>query len=63
MKTRAPKVVPLKVLLTIILIWPLYSFRDPETGTPKPKGATLRVQGRTPRRVRGGKGSEAKRTL
>ena len=29
MKTRTPKVAPLKVLLNILLIWPLNSLRDP----------------------------------
>ena len=43
---------PLKVTR---LIWPLDSLRDPEKGTRKSKGATLRVQGSTPRRARGPK--------
>ena len=29
MKTRTPKVVPLKVPLIILHIWPLYTLRDP----------------------------------
>ena len=41
MKTRTPKVVSLKVPLNMLLVWPLYSLRD-----PKPKGT---VQGRTAR--------------
>ena len=40
METRAPKVVPLKVPLNILQIWPVYSLRDSFKGTPKLKDTT-----------------------
>ena len=44
-KTRALKVVPLKVLLSMLRVCPLYYLNDLP---PKPEATTLRVQGTTP---------------
>ena len=41
-KTRTPKVVPRKVPLNIVLIWPLYSRGDPKKSCPKTQGYNLR---------------------
>ena len=48
-KARRPKVVPLKVSLHKLSVWPIYHLTDLSKGSPKPKGSTSRVQGTTPR--------------
>ena len=40
-KTRIPKVVPLKVPLNVLLIWPLYYLKDLQKGFAKPNATTF----------------------